>query len=56
MNTTIAGFGFTLGLLSPTLGLGLIALYFSIVGEFLNEDILRKVIRSSLKSSMKRMC
>jgi hypothetical protein len=46
-NTFIAGFGFMLGLMSPTLGLGLLALYFSLKGELVNDDILRKVIRRS---------
>jgi hypothetical protein len=47
-NTAIASFGFALGLISPTLGLGLLALYFSISGDLIDEDVLRKVIRSSL--------
>jgi hypothetical protein len=47
INTMIAGFGFALGLLNPTLGLGLIALYFSISGDLVDNDLLRKVIRSS---------
>lgn len=47
VNTFIAGFGFTLGLISPVLGLGLLALYFSITGELIKDDILRKVIRRS---------
>lgn len=46
-NTVIAGFGFALGLISPTLGLGLIALYFSITGELVEDELLRKVIRRS---------
>jgi hypothetical protein len=46
-HTVIVGFGFALGLMSPTLGLGLIALYFSMTGELMDEDFLRKVIRRS---------
>ena len=46
-NTLVAGFGFTLGLISPTLGLSLLALYFSLAGELVQDDILRKVIRRS---------
>ncbi len=47
MNTVIAGLGFTLGMLSPTLGLGLIALYFSLASDLMDDDLLRKVIRRS---------
>lgn len=46
-NTAIAGFGFTLGMISPTLGLGLLALYFSIAGDLVGDDLLRRVIKSS---------
>ncbi len=49
INTFVAGFGFMLGLISPTLGLGLLALYFSLKGELVNDDILRKVIRRSFR-------
>lgn len=48
-NTAIAGFGFTLGLINPTLGLGLVALYFSISGDLVGDDFLRKVIKSAFK-------
>jgi Fe2+ transport system protein B len=47
VNTVIAGFGFTLGMMSPTLGLGLLALYFSLTGHLVEDDLLRKVIRRS---------
>lgn len=47
INTFIAGFGFTLGMISPTLGLGLIALYFSLATDLVEEDLLRKVIKRS---------
>lgn len=47
MHTAVAGFGFTIGLLSPTIGLGLVALYFSLNSEIVDEDILRKVIKKS---------
>lgn len=47
INTAIAGFGFTLGMISPTLGLGLLALYFSLASNLVGDDLLRKVIRSS---------
>lgn len=46
-NTVIAGLGFALGMLSPTLGLGLLALYFSLKGDLIDDDLLRKVIRRS---------
>lgn len=46
-NTFIAGFGFTLGMISPTLGLGLLALYFSLASHLVGDDLLRKVIRRS---------
>lgn len=47
INTLIAGFGFTLGMLSPTLGLGLLALYFSLASDLVGDDLLRRVIRRS---------
>lgn len=47
INTCIAGFGFTLGMISPTLGLGLLAIYFSLAGNLVEDDVLRKVIRRS---------
>lgn len=47
VNTCIAGFGFVLGLISPTLGLGVLAIYFSLKGNFVEDDLLRKVIRRS---------
>jgi hypothetical protein len=46
-NTLVAGFGFTLGMISPTLGLGLLAIYFSLAGNLVEDDLLRKVIRCS---------
>jgi hypothetical protein len=46
-NTFVAGFGFTLGMISPTLGLGLLAIYFSLAGNLVEDDLLRKVIRRS---------
>lgn len=47
VNTCVAGFGFTLGLISPTLGLGMLAIYFSLKGNLVEDDFLRKVIRRS---------
>lgn len=47
VNTCVAGFGFTLGMLSPTLGLGLLAIYFSLAGNLVEDDLLRKIIRRS---------
>lgn len=47
MHTVIAGLGFTIGLLSPALGLSLIALYFSLVGEMTDSPLLRKIFRGS---------
>ena len=49
MHTLVAGFGFVLGLISPTLGLGLIALYFSISGEVIDNNLLRKIIQRSFQ-------
>jgi hypothetical protein len=49
LHTIIAGFGFILGILSPTLGLGLIALYFSLAGRLVKDDLLRKVIKRSFR-------
>lgn len=46
-NTFIAGFGFTLGMISPTLGLGLLAIYFSLASSLVEDDLLRKIIRRS---------
>lgn len=46
-NTSIAAIGFTLGVMSPTLGLSLLALYFTFSGNLADEDLLRKVIRRS---------
>lgn len=45
INTFIAGFGFTLGMINPVLGLGLLGLYFSMASDLVEEDLLRKVIR-----------
>ena len=50
LNTLIVGFGFLLGLLSPTLGLGFIALYFSFSTQLVNDDILRQMIRKSFSN------
>ena len=46
-HTLIAGFGFVLGLISPTLGLGLIALYFSVTGEVIDNSLLHSIIKRS---------
>jgi hypothetical protein len=43
----IVGLGFILGLISPTLGLGLIGLYFSITGEVIDNSLLRKILKGS---------
>ena len=47
IHTFVAGFSFALGMMSPTLGLGLLALYFSRVGHLVGDDLLRKIIRCS---------
>jgi hypothetical protein len=47
MHTVIAGFGFALGILSPTIGLGLIVLYFSVTGEVIENNFLHKIIKRS---------
>lgn len=46
-HTTVAGLGFVLGLISPTLGLGLIALYFSITGQAIENNLLYSIIKQS---------
>lgn len=48
-NTFVAGFGFILGLLIPPLGLGFLVLYFSLVGENMDTDILTKIIKKSFQ-------
>ena len=48
-NTFVAGFGFVLGLLIPPLGLGFLILYFSLVGENMDTDILTKIIKKSFQ-------
>jgi hypothetical protein len=47
MHTVIAGLGFALGILSPTIGLGLIVLYFSVTGEVIENNFLHKIIKRS---------
>ncbi len=47
MSTAVAGLCFTLGILSPTLGLGLLVLYFSITGELIDNSLLRNILRRS---------
>lgn len=47
INTLVAGFGFTLGMISPTLGLGLLAIYFSLASNLVEDNLLRKIIRRS---------
>lgn len=47
-NTAVAGFGFTLGLISPRLGLSLVLLYFSMADtQTIDGDILSKIFRQS---------
>lgn len=46
-HTLVAGFGFVLGLISPTVGLGLIALYFSVTGEVVDNSLLHSIIKRS---------
>ena len=47
INTVVASFGFMLGMISPTLGFGLLAIYFSLASQLADDDILLKVIRRS---------
>lgn len=47
VSTIVAGLCFTLGILSPTLGLGLLVLYFSLTGEMIDNSLLRKILRRS---------
>lgn len=49
-NTVITGLGFALGIISPTIGLGLIVLYFSVTGEIIENSILHKVIKRSFNN------
>lgn len=46
-HTLIAGLGFVLGIISPTLGLGLIVLYFSITGQTVDNSLLHSIIKRS---------
>ena len=46
-NTAIAGFCFILGMINPAFGLSLIAVYFSLSSNSMNDDILSQVIRRS---------
>lgn len=46
-HTLVAGLGFTLGLISPTLGLGLIVLYFSVTGQTIDNSLLHSIIKRS---------
>lgn len=47
-NTAVAGFGFTLGLISPRLGLSLVLVYFSMADtQTIDGDILNKIFRQS---------
>ncbi|MFI0435237.1 MAG: hypothetical protein ACH350_05855 [Parachlamydiaceae bacterium] len=46
-HTFIAAFCFMLAVISPALGLGLLALYFSLASQLVDEDFLRKIIRRS---------
>lgn len=48
VNIVIVGFGLAIGIISPTLGLGLIGLYFSIKGEIIENNLLRKILKRSL--------
>lgn len=45
INTLVTGFSFMLGIISPTLGLGLLAIYFSLASDLVEENLLRRVIR-----------
>ncbi len=49
-NTLVAGIGFALGLIIPPLGLGFLVVYFSLVGEKMDTDILSKIIKRSYKN------
>jgi ABC-type Fe3+ transport system permease subunit len=50
LNTLIAGLGFTIGIISPTIGLGLLVLYFSLTGEVVDNHLLRKILRRSFNN------
>lgn len=49
-HTLIAGLGFVLGIISPTLGLGLIVLYFSVTGEVVDNSLLHSIIKRSFNN------
>lgn len=49
-HTLVAGFGFLLGLISPTIGLGLIGLYFSVTGEAIDNQFLHMIIKRSFNN------
>lgn len=46
-HTLVSGLGFVLGLISPTLGLGLIGLYFSITGQVMDDNVLHTFIKQT---------
>lgn len=50
LNTLIAGLGFVIGIISPTIGLGLLILYFSWTGEVVDNHLLRKILRRSFNN------
>lgn len=49
VNAVVAGVGFILGLIVPPIGLGFLLLYFSMIGETLDSNILTKILKKSFK-------
>lgn len=49
-HTLIAGLGFGLGAINPALGLGLIALYFSLTNQLIEDSFLHKILKRSFNN------
>lgn len=47
-NTLVAAVGFFLGIISPGMGFGFLAIYFALASNMVNDDILRNVIKQSV--------
>jgi hypothetical protein len=52
IHTLVAGIGCTIGLISPPLGLGLVALYFSLTGQSVNNAFLDSVLNRSFNGKL----
>lgn len=47
INTFVAAFCFGLGIITPTYGLGLLVIYFSLTSNIMDENFLNKILRNS---------